>query len=110
MASKSETIEELKSLREELSKPRGARALGDAAPTAALGEERRVPASAAPQPPAGPDGAADREKLRNEIGDLMNEAVRFLEDQESDTAPHPVAIAVGGAVVGLIVGLMLRRR
>jgi hypothetical protein len=110
MASKSETIEELKSLKEELSTHRAARKSWDAAPSAAVGDERGGPASTAPGPSAGPDGAAGGEKLRHEIGDLMNEAVRFLEDQESDTAPHPVAIAIGGLVVGLIVGLMLRRR
>ena len=40
----------------------------------------------------------------------MSEAARFLEERESDMSAHPVAIAIGGIVVGLIIGRMLGRR
>ena len=57
-----------------------------------------------------PDGAADGETPRDEIGELMSEAARFLDERESEIGAHPIAIAIGGIVVGLIIGRMLGRR
>ena len=105
MASKSGTLEELRSLRDELltaRRPRDAPSPATAEPRA----ERRKPAAAA----AGPDDAADGESARDEIGELMREAARFLEERESDMGAHPVAIAIGGIVVGMVIGRMLARR
>jgi hypothetical protein len=112
MASKSLTLEELRSLREELSSARRARRPTDA-PSPATAEplaEDRNPAATGPAAPAAPDGAVDHEIPRDEISELMSEAARFLEERESDMGAHPVAIAIGGIVVGLIIGRMLGRR
>ena len=111
MASKSATLEELRSLREELStsrrarKPKGAPSPATAEPRA---EDRKPAATGSAA--AAPDGAADSEKLFDEIGELMSEAARFLEDREKDIGAHPVAVAIGGVVVGMIIGRMLGRR
>ena len=40
----------------------------------------------------------------------MREAARFFEERESDMGAHPVAIAIGGIVVGMVIGRMLARR
>ena len=40
----------------------------------------------------------------------MSEAASFLEDREKDIGAHPVAVAIGGVVVGMIIGRMLGRR
>jgi len=40
----------------------------------------------------------------------MNEAAGFVEERESEIGAHPVAIAIGGTVVGMIIGRMLGRR
>lgn len=112
MASKSGTLEELQSLREELSaarrarKPKGAPSPATAEPRA----EDQKPGATGPAAAAAPDGAADSETPRDEISELMSEAARFLEERESDMSAHPVAIAIGGIVVGLIIGRMLGRR
>ena len=108
MASKSATPEELRSLREELSTAGRAQRPKDA-PSPATAEprtEHQKPAATGP----GPDGAAERERARDEIGELMREAATFLEERESDMGAHPVAIAIGGIVVGMIIGRMLARR
>ena len=105
MASKSAMLEELQSLREGLSTARRARkSKGAPSPVAA------EPAPTGSVAAAAPDGAADSEKLHDQIGELMNEAARFLEEREKDIGAHPVAIAIGGIVVGMIIGRMLGRR
>ncbi len=112
MASKSGTLEELQSLREELSTAERARKLRDA-PSPASAELRAEDlkrAATGPATAAAPDGATDSEALRDEISELMSEAMRFLEERERDMGEHPVAIAIGGVVVGLIIGRMLGRR
>ncbi len=112
MASKSGTLEELQSLREELSgvrrarKPKGAPSPATVEPRA---EDQR-PGVSGPAAAAAPDGAADRETPRDEISELMSEAARFLEERESEMGAHPIAMAIGGIVVGLIIGRMLGRR
>src|SRR5271157_3249729 len=104
MASKSATLEELRSLKDELStagraqRPRHAASPAPAEPRA----EDRKPAATRPAPATAPDGAPERDKARDEIGELMREAARFLEERESDMGAHPVAIAIGGIVVGMI--------
>ena len=112
MASKSATLEELRSLREELSTARRVRKpTGAPAPsTAERPAADREPAAMAPAAAAAPKDAADSEKPRDELGELMSEAVRFLEERESDLAAHPVSIAIGGVVVGMIIGRVLSRR
>ena len=111
MASKSATLEELQSLREELSSAERARQ-PKSAPSLAAAEPRAedLKHAAEPAAAAAPDGATDSETRRDEISELMSEAVRFLEERESDMGAHPVAIAIGGIVVGLIIGRMLGRR
>ncbi|HME86397.1 MAG TPA: hypothetical protein VKG91_18090 [Roseiarcus sp.] len=111
MASKSATQEELQSLREELSTAGRARQ-PKSAPSPATAEPRAedLKRATGPAAAAAPDGATDSETLRDEISELMSEAVRFLEERESDMGAHPVAIAIGGIVVGLIIGRMLGRR
>ena|SRR5208337_2113240 len=105
MASKSAMLEELQSLREELSTARRARK-PQAAPSPAMAEPVPTGSMAA----AAPDGAADSEKLHDQIGELMSESARFLEEREKDIGAHPLAIAIGGIVVGMIIGRMLGRR
>ena len=111
MASKSAMLEELLSLRNELSTARSAQRPRDAS-SPATAEPRAVDRKPAAMGPAAaaPDGAADSETPRDEIGELMSEAARFLEERESEMGAHPIAIAIGGIVVGLIVGRMLGRR
>ncbi len=110
MASKPAMLEELLSLRNELSTARSAQRPRDAssAATAEPRAEDRKPAATGPAAAAAPEGAADGETPRDEIGELMSEAARFLEERE--IGAHPIAMAIGGIVVGLIIGRMLGRR
>ncbi len=111
MASKSATLEELHSLREELSTARRARKpKGAPSPATTERAEDRKPASTGSAAGAASDGPADAEGPHDQIGELMSEAARFLEEREKDIGAHPVAIAIGGIVVGMIIGRMLGRR
>ncbi len=112
MASKPAMLEELLSLRNELSTARSAQRPRDASSPAAAEPraEDRKPAARGPVAAAAPDGAADGQTPRDEIGELMSEAARFLEERESEIGAHPFAIAIGGIVVGLFIGRMLWRR
>ncbi len=112
MASKPAMLEELLSLRNELSTARSAQRPRDASSPAAAEPraEDRKPAARGPVAAAAPDGAADGQTPRDEIGELMSEAARFLEERESEIGAHPIAMAIGGIVVGLIIGRMLGRR
>ncbi len=86
MAPKFGTLEELQSLKAELQtaqraqKPKGAPSPATAEPRA----EDRTPAATGSAAAAAPGGAVDSEKLRDEIGELMREAARFLEEKEKD--------------------------
>ena len=114
VTSNSQTFRELQSLREELS---GAR------------REQSSPGAPPPsvaQPPAGgaepsangsegvaaspPKGATERDRLGEEIGDLMNELTEFFDEAEKNIVAHPAATAIGALVVGLIIGRLLQRR
>ncbi len=112
MASKSAMLEELQSLRNELSTARWAQRPRDSSSPATAeprAEDQKL-AATGPAAVAAPDAAANSEKERDEIGELMNEAARFLEERESEIGAHPVAIAIGGIIVGMIIGRMLGRR
>jgi len=105
MASKSRTLQELDSLREELSTARR-----DRKPTGAPSPATAEPAPTGSVAAAAPDGAADSEKLHDQIGELMSEAARFLAERESEIGAHPIAVAISGIIVGMIIGRMLGRR
>ena len=44
------------------------------------------------------------------LAELVDEVAQFLAEREKDIAAHPVAVVIGGIVVGLILGRMLWRR
>jgi len=112
MASKSTTLEELQSLRRELSAAQqGRTSRGAPSPPTdeASAEDRRL-APTGPAAPAAHDDAASSEKPADNIGELMTEAARFLEERDGEMAAHPLAMAIGGLVVGMIIGRLLARR
>src|SRR5208337_3015057 len=101
MASKSAMLEELQSLREGLSTARWAQRPRDPSSPATAeprAEDQKL-AATGPAPAAAPDAAANSDKERDEIGELMSEAARFLEERESEIGAHPIAVAISGIIV-----------
>ena len=113
MTSNSQTFRELQSLREELSGARRERSSPGAPPRSVA-----QPAAGCTEPSANgsegvaaspPTGAVERDRLGEEIGDLMNELTEFFEDAEKNIVAHPAATAIGALAVGLIIGRLLQR-
>ena len=70
---------------------------------------------AAPPPPAGPQPAggpssSDHDGLQGLIGELAEEAARFLKEAERDVAQHPAASIGAALLAGIVIGVLLGRR
>ncbi len=110
MASKSATLRELQSLRNELGTEQRRRSPEAASPSPRVEPPAEVAKPAPTEPAAAHDDSASSGLADDDIGALMGEAAGFLEEHAGDIAAHPLAIAIGGFVVGLIIGRMLPRR
>jgi hypothetical protein len=95
---------ELKSLQDELSAARRARA------------DQRAPASGTSPsgeaaPPVGsPEAPTDEAELRGELRDLVKELTDFAEDAEQNIAAHPVMSIAAAMLLGILIGSLLGRR
>jgi ElaB/YqjD/DUF883 family membrane-anchored ribosome-binding protein len=107
VASNSQTFRELQSLREELSTTRSERPsvaeprTANAEP-AANGSEATTPAPL--------KGVREEGQKGKDVRELVDEVVSFFEETEKTMATRPAAIAIGAAVVGMIIGWTLGRR
>jgi hypothetical protein len=110
MASRSATLRELQSLRNELGTEQRGRERKPA-PSAPKVEPPGEVAKPSPTEAVSPqDDPADSGPRDDDIGALMREVADYLEERAGDMAAHPLAIALGGLVVGLIIGRLLPRR
>jgi hypothetical protein len=93
---------ELTALREELAASRRQRQPMHADGLAA-GKTKAAPAGV-PE-----DGAAGNGQLE-ELQELLNEAIKFVEDAGNNLSTHPVANVVSAFVVGIMIGRLFGRR
>lgn len=103
MASDQVLSRELKSLQEELSAAQRERQATAAAPPI------QPPSSAEPIHGAEESGG-EKGELRDQLGELANAVMSFLEDAEKDIAVHPAQSVAIALVGGILIGWLLGRR
>ena len=108
MASRSTTFKELQSLQNELGTGRRERQPTSEPPSPGVQPPADGPGPVEPASP--PNSPANGGQPGDDIGALVREATDYLEERAGDVAAHPLAIAIGGLVIGLIIGRMLPRR
>ena len=108
MALRSTMLKELQSLQNELGAGRRGRQPTPRPPSPVVQPPADQPAPVEPASP--PNAPANGGPRAEDIGALAQEAVGYLEERAGDMAAHPLAIAIGGLVIGLIIGRMLPRR
>ena len=69
-----------------------------------------APKAISPDRDAEADDSADAQKLRNQLGELMDEATEFFQEAEKNIAMHPAASVVSALLVGILIGRLLGRR
>ncbi|WP_418900978.1 hypothetical protein [Terripilifer ovatus] len=57
-----------------------------------------------------PEDAAGGSEQLEELQELLNETVKFVEEAGKNLSIHPVANMVGAFVVGIMIGRLLGRR
>ncbi len=102
MSNDSVLLHELKSLREEISSSQKER-LSRAADRAPAGDE-------AAGNPVQPIEAIEQRRLAGELRELVDAIKEFVQDAEKNASAHPAATAIGGMVVGILIGRLLGRR
>jgi len=95
-------LRELKSLREEVSSSRKARASRPV--------ERVSDGGGATEGPAQPIEAIEEGRPDGELRELVAAITEFVQEAERNASAHPAATAVGGMVVGILIGRLLGRR
>jgi ElaB/YqjD/DUF883 family membrane-anchored ribosome-binding protein len=103
MASDQVLSRDLKSLQEELS---------------AAQRERQGTAAAPALQPSSPtepirgaeESGEDQGELRDQLGELANTLMTFLEDAEKDISAHPAQSVAIALIAGILVGWLLGRR
>ena len=98
---------ELKSLQDEVAASQRARTSPSPVPNVrdakAAGDAAAAPADAAEE-------SAEEQKLRSELGELVDEASKFFAEAEKSVSTHPTASVVGALVVGILIGRLLAKR
>ena len=108
MASRSTTLRELQSLQNELGTGRRGRQPTSESPSPVVHPPADEPAPV--ESASSPSDPAIGRPPGDDIGALVREAAEYFEGRAGDMAAHPLAIAIGGLVIGLIIGRMLPRR
>lgn len=100
---------ELKSLQEEAAAARHRRR------PASLPTVERVAANAVPAAdatavePASPEDTDEVRVLRDQLGELVDQATHFFEDAEKNIAAHPAESVIAALLLGILIGRLLGR-
>jgi ElaB/YqjD/DUF883 family membrane-anchored ribosome-binding protein len=102
MVADAEVSREPQSLQEKLSASQREHPSSPADPVSAS-------AGTAPQT-SQPKDAADGQQLHGTVGKFVEAIAEFFEEAEKNVSVHPAAHMIGGIVVGILIGRLVRRR
>jgi len=94
-------LQELRSLKEELSAARQA--------PSAPSEDRTSASNGNAAPVGKPEVTADQRQLHGDLHEFMDEITKLIEDAEKNVLTHSTASVIGAMIVGILIGRFLGR-